>query len=167
MTMPAVYYNHCMDVKIKNDTMNFNYCARAIIEQDEKVLILCVNDAGYYHLPGGHVEIGETSENALLREIKEEVGFEVTIKKAVVINEQFYNKKDSANHSLIFYYLASPKNKIITESSIRMEQGRTKMIKNELRWVTRDELKDIDMRPDLIKDMIVKNEFDTLKHIIG
>ena len=153
-----------MDVKIKNDTMNFHYCTRAIIEQDEKVLIICVNDEGFYHLPGGHVEIGETSENALLREIKEEVGFEIVIKKIVAVNEEFYNNKDSAHHSLTFYYLANPKNKVKTEDSIRMEQGRTKMFKNELRWVTRDELINIDLRTDLIKDMIVKNKFDTLKH---
>lgn len=156
-----------MDVKIKNETMIFNYCVRAIIEQDEKILILCVNDADYYHLPGGHVEIGETSAQALLREIQEEVGIEVTLEKSVIVNEQFYNKKDTNNHSVIIYYLAKPKDKIKTQNSVRIEQGRTKMIKNELRWVTRDELKNIDLRPTLIKDLIMKNEFNTLQHIIG
>lgn len=160
-------YAQNMDVKIKNEDAIFNYCARAIIEQDGKVLIIRVNDADYYHLPGGHVEIGETSEAALIREIKEEVGFDVTITKLVVVHEQFYSKKGTANHSVIFYYLAQPKDKIITQNCVRMEQGRTKIIQNELRWVTRDELKTVEMRPASIKDLIIKNELNDLKHLVG
>ena len=156
-----------MDVKIKTENTVFNYCARAMIEQDGKVLVICVNDAGYYHLPGGHVEIGETSEQAVAREIQEELGFEVTVQKLVVVQEQFYTKKDIANHSVIFYYLAQPKGEVPTQNGIRMEQGRTKMIKNELRWVTRDELKSVDLRPASLKDLIIKNEWNGLQHVVG
>lgn len=155
-----------MDVKIKTESMVFNYCARAIIMQDEKILTIRVNDADYYHLPGGHVEIGETSEHAVIREIQEETGMEITLEKLVAVQEQFYQKKDSANHSVIFYYLAKPKGKVKAENSIRMEQGRTKMIKNELRWVTRDELKQMDLRPQSIKDLILNDDFGTLQHLV-
>lgn len=162
-----IRYTGAMDIKIKTATMNFHYCARAIIKQDEKVLLIQVNDAGYYHLPGGHVAIGETTKQALLREIQEETGLMVRLDRLAVVNEQFYNKKDTANHSLIFYYLAHPTKQVITENSIRMEQGPTKLIKNELRWVTLTELKNLDFRPERIKNLIIKNEFKTLQHIIG
>ena len=92
-----------MDIKIKTETMRFNYCARAMITQDEKVLILCVDDADYYHLPGGHVELSETSEHAVCREIQEETGLAITLDKLVVVQEQFYQKKNLDNHSVIFY----------------------------------------------------------------
>ena len=156
-----------MDVKIKNGTTNFHYCVRAIIEQDKKFLVIRVNDANYYHLPGGHVVIGETSEQTLLREIKEETGIEVTVNNLVVINEQFYSKQDSSHHALIFYYQVKPVRKIETKNSIRMEQGEIGMIKNELTWFTRDELKNIDLRPELIKNLIIKNELNSLRHIVG
>ena len=156
-----------MDVKIKTETAVFNYCARAMIEQDGKVLIMCVDDAGYYHLPGGHVAIGETSEQALVREIAEEVGFTVTVKKLVLVGEQFYQKKGIDNHSVIFYYLAQPQAPVSTQNSVRMEPGQTKMHRNELRWVTRAELKSIDLRPASVKDLILQDKFDTLRHIVG
>ena len=155
-----------MDVKIKDDNQVFNYCARALIEQDGKLLIICVNDADYYHLPGGHVEIGEESAQALQREIQEEVGFAVTLDRLVLVSEQFYTKKDIKNHSIIFYYTARPQGDVPTVNSVRMEQGHTRINKNELRWVTRDELKDLDVRPVKIKTLILANQWDQLQHFV-
>lgn len=156
-----------MDIKIKTDKSIFNYCARAIIEHDEKILIICVNDASYYHLPGGHVEIGESSEKAVVREIKEEADIDIKIDKLILANEQFYDKNNINNHSLILYYLAKPKGNVSTENFVRMEKGTTKTTKNELRWVTREELSNIDLRPQLIKNFIINNNFDKLIHVIG
>lgn len=156
-----------MDVKIKTDDAKiFNYCARAIIQQDDKFLIMNLNDAEYYHLPGGHVEIGESSADALNREIKEEVGIEVNLDKIVLVSEEFYRKLDLDVHSVIFYYLAKPKVRVLTENSVRMEQGRTRVNKIVLRWVTCDELAKIDLRPTFMKDLILKRNFETFKHYV-
>ena len=38
-----------------------------------------VNKTPYYHIPGGHIEIGEDSEQAVIREIKEELDADIVV----------------------------------------------------------------------------------------
>jgi len=46
-------------------------------DNGEILLIQCPKWGDYWHIPGGHIEIGETSEQALKREIMEETGLEI------------------------------------------------------------------------------------------
>ncbi len=48
--------------------------ARAILNNNGKIALLHVTKHNYYKLPGGGVEEGETIQQGLIREIKEEVG---------------------------------------------------------------------------------------------
>ena len=50
---------------------------RGIIIDGEKLLMICSERNGDYKFPGGGIEDGETHENTLIREIKEESGAEV------------------------------------------------------------------------------------------
>lgn len=51
--------------------------ARAIIERDGKVLVMHSRKFDYYKFPGGGIEQGETPEEALVREVREESGYTV------------------------------------------------------------------------------------------
>ena len=53
--------------------------ARGIVLDGEKIAILKVSKLGFYKLPGGGVEEGETPEIAFKREIMEEVGCDCEI----------------------------------------------------------------------------------------
>jgi len=55
---------------------------KAIVRKDDRFLVLVKPD-GTLDLPGGRVEVGETNEAALHREIDEETGLTVEIQEAV------------------------------------------------------------------------------------
>lgn len=67
--------------------------ARAIILRDDKILVFKrkrfdVEEGGfleYYSIPGGGVEMGESVEDACVRELKEEMGIDIKLLKKVAI----------------------------------------------------------------------------------
>lgn len=69
--------------------MSMRQAARAIIFEGDKILVMHRNKHGsqYYTLVGGHVNEGETLEQALVREVKEETGLDVTQAQLVYIEE--------------------------------------------------------------------------------
>ncbi|PJE64045.1 MAG: hypothetical protein COU90_04195 [Candidatus Ryanbacteria bacterium CG10_big_fil_rev_8_21_14_0_10_43_42] len=60
--------------------IQFHYRARAIITDGDYILLARAIGNGNTFLPGGHIELGEKAEEALVREIKEELGVDSTIR---------------------------------------------------------------------------------------
>ena len=82
----------------------------------EKGKVLMVKRASYpfiesWVLPGGHVEYGEKIEKAIKREIKEELGISVKIKKIIGVYSD--PKRDPRYHTVsVVYLLEKNKDKI-------------------------------------------------------
>lgn len=56
-------------------------CSSAIIDQHGKILLQLRKDTKTWAIHGGSIELGETIEEAMLREVKEEIGIIPTVYK--------------------------------------------------------------------------------------
>lgn len=88
----------------------FRYRAATIIIEEDCVLFARNEIDDYYYSIGGGVHVGETSEQAVKREVLEETGVEYEIDRLAVIHENFFNEnqgtlKGMDCHEISMYYL--------------------------------------------------------------
>lgn len=68
-----------MDCTFKTEEGKFNFRVGAAIYDGKRVLFTTDGSSDYYYAVGGRVHFGETTENAVLREIREELGVDAEI----------------------------------------------------------------------------------------
>jgi ADP-ribose pyrophosphatase YjhB (NUDIX family) len=81
-----------------------------LIQREDGSVLLCESHKwpGLYTVPGGHVELGETCEEALVREIREEVGLNIVVKDLLSIQQVIYPKEFwKRAHFIFFDYLCT------------------------------------------------------------
>lgn len=120
---------------------------RVIIKNDGKILLCYMKKNNFYFLPGGSVESNETSEEALFRELKEEMGVE---KNKIIINSfigfQEFKFNDSYGRDAIF--------------SVSLKDTNIKSIEGHIDFVWKDlkDLKNLDLRPSIVIKTILENK---------
>jgi len=57
--------------------------SQAVILSEQRILLAVRHDLRGWELPGGHAQAGESTEDAMIREVHEETGHEVAIERCV------------------------------------------------------------------------------------
>lgn len=158
-----------MDIKIKADEGNFKYRVNAVILKENKVLMVQMNQNGRFCCAGGHIHLMEDSKQAILRETKEETGFDVTVQKLIAVVENFFTHENGKNmHEVGYYYLVEPvsmpKEKQVDFKLVENDEG--KLIEMDFRWFDLDHLEGVNIKPDFIKEKLSHRNFE-LEHIIN
>lgn len=150
------------DIRIKCNDYNFKYRVSGILIKNHKVLTVQMNDNGFYCLPGGHVELMETSSDAIIREFYEETGIRTNVEKLIYITENFFEGKLGKCHELGMYYLLSC-NDIKQEDYTIIEHDKNGDMKLEFKWLDINHLDKF--KPEFIKQEILGIE-NNIKHFI-
>jgi len=126
--------------------MRTNQRAVVIITKGDKILLInrTNGDRNYYILPGGGVESEETPEQAAVREAKEELGLDISIKETVV---SFENQGGTE-----YYFLA---NEIAGEITFSGDTNPTNKIIDKDEWVNFSEIINKNIMPEKIKEILI------------
>ena len=153
-----------MDLTLKTKEGYFNYRVAAVIVNDGKILAQRNTKTNEYYLPGGRVTFGETSEEALLREIKEELKINITDYRPLWLNECFFVECCKNFHEIGTYYLVDISKTSFNHFEDEFELKEEHRI-NVYRWLDIDKLDDYMLYPKFIKNEI-NNINDDFKLII-
>jgi ADP-ribose pyrophosphatase YjhB (NUDIX family) len=92
-------------VEVGTDKIVQRLSAYGVLIRDDKVLVVKTHSDNW-EIPGGTPERGETLEQGLKRELKEEVGVDAIIGRMFYMRESFYHSPSGKTyHSLQFYFL--------------------------------------------------------------
>ena len=71
---------------------------RAAVFDDEKILLVKERSDGLWTLPGGWADIGDSPSLAAIREVKEESGFDVAVKKLAAVYDRDKHQHPPIQH---------------------------------------------------------------------
>ena len=124
--------------------------ARALIVQDENLVLCQVKGKKWFFLPGGHVEDGEPATAALTRELHEELGLTDFSKPVFVgvCEHQFEDKPDVWQHELSLVFT------VTVGSDFKVD---TKESHIDFVTVKKSELPNLEVRPSPLKAGLIES----------
>ena len=140
-----------MDISFKTPEGRFNYRVCGVTIREEKLLAMQDGIAPYSYLPGGRVRLHETAEEAILREIREEMNLEARILRPLWFSQAFFTEEASSEcfHEICIYFLLELPGIPDSDFCI-VEDGR----RNHFEWIPFGELAAKHLYPKFIRERI-------------
>jgi ADP-ribose pyrophosphatase YjhB (NUDIX family) len=133
-----------------NGINGINLRVGAVIIKDGKLLTVKHRDFPFYYCVGGRLEFDESTEQAVIREVFEELGCELEIERLAIIGESFffadYDGKD--HHEIAFYYLMKNCGDLDIAEGTSTDQER-----EQLFWLDLNELEQFNLVPPFLKNL--------------
>ena len=129
---------------------NIHVLSRAVVMDQDHILLCKTLDLnpGFYFLPGGHVEQGESVEKALLRELLEETGAKAKIKRFLGCLEYSFEPGHSSichNHEYNFIFEVESDTLKLNHSIPKLEEH------IQLVWISLNQMHEIDLRAEPLR----------------
>lgn len=153
-----------MDVSFKVNTdgqkRRFNYRLAALLEHDEKILIHQASGFDYTYIPGGRVEIGESSEDAVRRELQEELGISTEVISVPYVVENFFKYEEEIFHEVSLFF------KVKTTDTDKLPKDGEERDNVIFYWRHPSNIEDLNLKPEFLVDALAKIS-DKTEHIIN
>lgn len=144
-----------MDITFKTEQGRFNYRVCGMIIHDNRILAMHDQRSPYYYLPGGRVQLGETVEEAVLREIREELEINAKIVRPLWFNQGFFTEDVSGEkfHEICVYFLMDISHTDLLSKGEKfvLHEGKQR---HTFEWLEFSRLKDEYFYPVFLKEKI-------------
>lgn len=122
----------------------------------------------FWALPGGRLEVGETSADALRREMLEEVNVDVSVGRLLWVVENFFHhypldqppdtSLSNAHHEIGLYLSMELPAELLSATSFMGGElaGTANEFALEFRWFDRTAMTEIDLRPALLRELLAE-----------
>lgn len=131
------------DFRTIQDHQVFGVRATALIVRDGQIYLTRDGEDRYYTI-GGAIQVGEKTEDAVKREVREEVGVEVEVGDLAFVVENNFYQGERIFHTIEFHYLVTP----LSEPNLRMFEDEVEQI---CEWIPIDRLTEINLVPSFLK----------------
>ena len=116
------------------------------IKENDRILYLIVKhkekDGGHWHFVKGHVDQGETQEQTATREIKEEVGLDVTFDESFKETTSYIDHIHK-QHKTVIFFLAKANTKDVTLQEDELDDFAWMQFYDALEQLTHADSKDL------------------------
>lgn len=144
------------DLSIIIDGVKFNFRVGLLVKMKKQILVECNQDYDFAVLPGGRVKTLESSEDALIREINEEMKIDLTNYNLEFIgaDKNFFELDNIKYHELYFIYKIE-----IDENNEDFKDGMINYDSkvNYYKWVNILDLKEVNLLPKSLINIIDSN----------
>jgi len=132
--------------------------SRAVIVNEDKILLICFGNELYYNFPGGGIEENETAKQAVAREVMEETG--LTVKVGDLVFSLEYEPK-SCNyfsddmHHISFFFRCYLNHDVPAQSAYHTDVNPDDpSITSEAKWVSLSDLDKVNIVPKVCTPLL-------------
>lgn len=138
------------NISYEQNNNKFNFRVAGIVIDKGRVLLHTTEQDDFWNLPGGRVELNETTEAAIVREMAEELGVHVEAQRLAFVSEDFFEYDGLKYHEVGFYYIITlpEAHKLYSEIEFKGLEDNGKLI---FKWFYLDELEQMEVYPVFLK----------------
>ena len=129
----------------------FNYRVGAVIRRGGTLLAMKEEGLSHWYLPGGRVRLREPAEQALAREIGEELSLPCRVERPLWLCENFFPLNGRQVHELGLYFLVELSTDALPEGE-SFSQKDSDGVWHQYRWFSREDLQGVLLYPSFLKE---------------